>query len=220
MVRFTLKQCGYVLAVAEHGGIARAARALNISQPALAQAVDKLEMMVGLTLFIRHHARGVETTRQGEEFLKLARRLVDCADGVAREAASIAADLSGAIRLGCFHTIAPFHAASLAKRYRSLYPRVGVAVTEGLQDELVAGIAAGRLDLAVLYDMALDRSRLTLRVVAEGRSAPAQRRAQGRSDSRKRSKRQFVPRHGFRDPSSLHAAVHPHPSVVERKERG
>ena len=42
MVRFTLKQCRYFLAVADHGGIAQAARALNISQPAIAQALNKL----------------------------------------------------------------------------------------------------------------------------------------------------------------------------------
>ena len=43
MVRYTLRQCTYFRAVAESGGIAQAARALNISQPSVAQALEKLE---------------------------------------------------------------------------------------------------------------------------------------------------------------------------------
>lgn len=165
MVRFTLKQLIYFIAVAENGGIAQAARALHISQPATAQAVDKLEEITGLTLFIRRHSRGVEMTRQGEEFLRLAHRLVESARQVERDIASIAADLSGKIRFGCFHTISPFHAARLVKGYRSLYPKVEIEVSEERQDELIAGLQSGRIDLALLYDMTLDPTRLEWHVV-------------------------------------------------------
>ena len=65
MVRLTLKQCAYFIAVAEQGGIAQASRALNISQPAVAQAIDKLEDQFNFKLFKRHHARGTELTIQG-----------------------------------------------------------------------------------------------------------------------------------------------------------
>ncbi len=68
MVRFTLKQCAYFLAVADQGGIAQAARALNISQPAVAQALDKLEALCDLRLFVRHHARGTELTPRAAPF--------------------------------------------------------------------------------------------------------------------------------------------------------
>ena len=43
MAKLTIKQCSYFVAVAEQGGIAQASRVLNISQPAVAQALDKLE---------------------------------------------------------------------------------------------------------------------------------------------------------------------------------
>ena len=43
MVRFTFRRCACFHAVAEQGGIAQAARVLNISQPPVAQAIDKLE---------------------------------------------------------------------------------------------------------------------------------------------------------------------------------
>ena len=68
MVKFTIKQCAYFVAVAEQGGIAQASRVLNISQPAVAQAIDKLEALFDFRLFDRHHARGTEMTPQGRAF--------------------------------------------------------------------------------------------------------------------------------------------------------
>ena len=108
MVRFTLKQCAYFLCVVEHGGIAQAARALNISQPAVSQALDKLEDMYGFRLLYRHHARGTEVTPEGRAFAAHCRDLLKTAAGVENKASAIAAHLGGTIRFGCFHTIAPF----------------------------------------------------------------------------------------------------------------
>ena len=46
MVRLTLKQCSYLAAVAKHGSIAEAARTLNMSQPAVAQALDPVRNLI------------------------------------------------------------------------------------------------------------------------------------------------------------------------------
>lgn len=73
MVKLTLKQCAYFVAVAEQGGIAQASRVLNISQPAVAQALDELEHQFEFRLFDRHHARGTELTPQGRAFFDSAR---------------------------------------------------------------------------------------------------------------------------------------------------
>ncbi len=167
MVRFTLKQCAHFIAVAEYGGIAQAARRLNISQPALAQSIGKLEQMTGLTLLRRLHARGTEVTAQGAAFLVHARALSDHAKAVEREAVTIAADLNGTLRLGCFHTIAPFHLAALARDYHALYPGVAISPSEQRQDELVAGLASGELDLALTYDMGLTGAAIERDVLCE-----------------------------------------------------
>lgn len=166
MVQLTLKQCGYFIAVAEHGGIAQAARALHISQPAVAQALGKLEQILGLRLILRHHARGTELTPQGRAFLRSARDLLRQADRAEAHARALAANLAGTIRFGCFHTIAPFHLARLVKAYGADRPDVQIAVIEAMQDEIVGGIEAGDLDLALTYDMSLEDCVLERRVVA------------------------------------------------------
>ncbi len=106
MVRFTLKQCTYFIAVAEHGGIAQAARVMNISQPAIAQAIDKLEDITSLQLFDRQHARGMDLTVQGRAFYIEAQKIVRTALTVERNVFDISANLKGTVRLGCFQSIA------------------------------------------------------------------------------------------------------------------
>jgi DNA-binding transcriptional LysR family regulator len=108
VVRVTLRQCTYFLAVAELGVMAQAARRLGVSEPALADAIRKLERTLGLTLFERFHARGVALTRQGADFLESARRLLEAAEQAERAAAGIARGLGGSLRVGCFRTMAPF----------------------------------------------------------------------------------------------------------------
>jgi len=169
MVRFTIRQCAYFLAVAEQGGVAQAARALNISQPAVAQAIDKLEQSTGLGLFIRHHARGMELTLQGRAFLDQARALVGSATRMDRAVADIAANRRGTIRLGCFQSIAPFYLARIVQEYGAGAPDVAIAALEGLHGDLVSGLVAGDLDLAITYNLGLDPHEVAWQELAQAR---------------------------------------------------
>lgn len=156
MVRFTIRQCVYFLAVARHGGVAQAARALGISQPAVTQAIDKLEESIGLRLFVRHHARGMELTLQGRAFLDQAQTLAGCVERMDDAIADIAANRRGTIRLGCFQSIAPFYLARLVREYGAAAPEVAIDAVEGLYGDLTSGLLSGDLDLAILYNLGLD----------------------------------------------------------------
>jgi DNA-binding transcriptional LysR family regulator len=144
------------VAVAEQGGIAQASRVLNISQPAVAQAIDKLEHLFGFRLFERRHARGTELTPQGLIFLRSARDLLLQAERTEHDARAIAADIAGIIRLGCFHTMAPFYLAQIIAAHRNAYPEIEIVSSELGQDEIVSSLDAGEIDLALTYDMSLD----------------------------------------------------------------
>ncbi len=152
MVRFTLRQCTYFRAVAEHGGIAQAARALNISQPSVAQALDKLEGVTGLVLFDRHHARGLTLTLQGRVFLQHVTRLEQQALQVEREAAALAAEVAGEIRLGVFWTLSPFYAAGLIRSFGDIAPGVVIRQREMSLSDLADALREGSIDLALSYD--------------------------------------------------------------------
>lgn len=122
MAKITLRQCAYLVAVAETGGI----------------------------------ARGTELTPQGRAFLPAAYALLQQAEMTEHQAMAVSAERAGVIRLGCFHTIAPFYLPRMISAYREQYPDVHIDACELQQDEIVAGINTGKLDLAVTYDMSLD----------------------------------------------------------------
>ncbi len=67
-----LRQFLYFVTVVEEGQITRAATRLHVAQPALSQAIAKLEDSVGVRLLERH-ARGVTPTPAGAAFLEKAR---------------------------------------------------------------------------------------------------------------------------------------------------
>lgn len=160
MVRFTLRQCTYFRAVAEHGGIAQAARALNISQPSVAQALEKLEDLTSLSLFERHHARGLSLTLQGRILLKHMSSLEAQAEQVEREAAMLAAEAAGEIRLGVFWNLSPFYAAGLLRSFADALPGVVVKQREMSLSNLAAAVRDGLIDLALTYDRGAEASGL------------------------------------------------------------
>ena len=161
MVRYTLRQCTYFRAVAEHGGIAQAARALNISQPSVAQALDKLESVTGLVLFERHHARGLALTTQGRIFLEHVTRLERQAQKVEQEAAALAAETAGVIRLGVFWTLSPFYAAALIRGFASVAPGVSIRAQEMSLADLGDALREGSIDVALTYDRGGDAAGLS-----------------------------------------------------------
>jgi DNA-binding transcriptional LysR family regulator len=156
MTKITLRQCAYFKAVAQAGGLASAARAIGISQPAVAQSISKLEDTTGLVLFRRLHARGMELTAQGKAFLRHAEELLACAERVEKSIEGIADNRTGTIRLGCFQSIAPFCLARIVRGYRDVAPGVVLEVKEMLQDELIVALGDNQLDLAIMYDLGLD----------------------------------------------------------------
>ncbi len=162
MVRFTLRQCAYFRAIAETGGIAQAARMLHISQPSVAHALDKLEDVTGLTLFDRHHARGLTLTLQGRMFLEHVILLEKQAVQVEHEAAMLAAEASGEIRLGVFWTLSPFYTASLIRSFHDLVPKVQIRQREMSLESLARGVRDGTIDFALTYDRGADTTGLTL----------------------------------------------------------
>lgn len=72
------------LMLAEHRNFARAAKALNISQPTLSRSIQLLEKIVGERLFDRD-SRTILTTQAGEIILKHARIILSSSHAMLEE---------------------------------------------------------------------------------------------------------------------------------------
>ena len=75
----TIQQLRYTVAVADSGSITKTAETLFMAQPNLSNAIKALESEIGVTLFVRT-PRGVRPTRDGEEFIMYARRILTQVD--------------------------------------------------------------------------------------------------------------------------------------------
>lgn len=71
-----LRECEYILAIAEEGNMGKAAQRLYVSQPALSKMLTKLEESIGMPLFERQSS-GMTPTRTGEAYIEGARRMLE-----------------------------------------------------------------------------------------------------------------------------------------------
>jgi DNA-binding transcriptional LysR family regulator len=155
LIQYTLRQATYFVAAADHGSIAKAAHTLNISQPSVSSAVAKLEDLLGIQLFIRHHAQGVSLTPAGQRMVIEMRALLAHAGDVRSSAERLGEGISGDFNVGCFLTIASFYMPGLIHSFELAYPEAHIRLNEGMQTDLVNGLVTGQFELAVVYDVDL-----------------------------------------------------------------
>jgi DNA-binding transcriptional LysR family regulator len=123
-----LRQLRHFVALAEYGHFARAAEAVNLSQPALSRSIQALEASLGCSLLDRG-PRQINLTAHGRLVLEHARRLLD-GNRALRSAVTQLDNLdSGELRLGA----GPYPAARLVPRalgrFASNHPGVQVQLS-------------------------------------------------------------------------------------------
>jgi DNA-binding transcriptional LysR family regulator len=110
--------------VARHLGFSRAAADLGMSQPAVSQAVARLERQLGVTLFERS-SRAVRLTPAGAALLPYAGTLLETADVFTAEAAQLAAPPRQSITLAYAPLVGGL-AARAARRLAERRPAIDV----------------------------------------------------------------------------------------------
>lgn len=93
----TLQQ---VIALANEGSFAKAARVLHISQPALSRSIKEAEARIGFALFDRGR-HGAELTDAGKTVLRHALNVMMAADDMRREVSLMTGLSSGELLVGC-----------------------------------------------------------------------------------------------------------------------
>ena len=150
-IPFGFRQIAQLLAVAETGSTAAAARALNVSQPTVSQAVARFEAHFGQPLFLRLPGMGMQPTPFG-------RQKIDALAAVMAHGRAVMATSDPAgweLVLGVFSTLGPRYAPRIVRAFRQRYAQAQVQLVEGDLQEMVQGLRRGRLDLALIYDVGL-----------------------------------------------------------------
>lgn len=142
-------QLRYFRAVAQFGSFTRAAAHERVAQPSLSQQILKLEDELGAQLFNRL-GRKVTLTPFGERFQDHASRVLSELEGARQEIEEIRGLRQGSVFLGAIPTVAPYLLPPLLRVFSAKCPRIQVTVTEDLTQSLLARLAGGELDVALL----------------------------------------------------------------------
>jgi len=144
LLNLDLRQVRYFVVVGEELHFGRAASRLCLSQPALSQAVRRLERSVGCDLLARS-SRAVALTRAGEAFLEEARILLAQAERTVGSARVAAGAGPTYLRLG-YGPALPDTARHLADIHKLQHPSIGIDCREAPTEELLAAVREGTLD--------------------------------------------------------------------------
>lgn len=153
----TLKQIAYAMAAADEGNVTAAARKLHVSQPAISAAIAALEQHYEIKLFSRHPAKGVSLTPFGIKVMSQARLLFDHAQTVAM-LATPDAEIAGEVGICCYEAIAPYVLPRLLRRLEERLPAVSIRFSEADLESTAASLRHGRSDLAITYDLGLEKN--------------------------------------------------------------
>ncbi len=111
------------VAVADSGGVTRAASALNLTQSAVSMQLKRLEASIGVALLDRS-GRGIALTASGEQLLSYARRMLALNDEVYGRLTHN--EFEGEIVLGVPHDIVYPWIPKVLQRFNMEFPRVQV----------------------------------------------------------------------------------------------
>jgi DNA-binding transcriptional LysR family regulator len=146
-----LRHLRYFVAVAEELHFGRAAARLHLAQPPLSQQIRKLEEILGYPLFVRT-SRAVRLTAAGEIFLERARRTLRNVQDDLEEARSIGRGDEGSLRVGFTGSGMLTPLPAVLGRYRELYPRVQLQLSELYTTGIAASLHRGALDAGFVRD--------------------------------------------------------------------
>ena len=138
-----------LIAIAEGGSVAAAARRQGLTATSVTQRVRALEVELGTKLAVRV-GREVRLTPAGEGLLEDARYIVAAVAGlVGKIAESSDGILRGTVRLGAISTALTGLLPSVMGRWAHEHPEVSFAISPGTSSELFDGLLGGRYDAVI-----------------------------------------------------------------------
>jgi len=144
-----IRQLQTLVAVADSGSCAGAGPVVNLTASAISQQMQALEGEFGVRLFDRRK-RPARLTAKGDELVRAARGVVQTMTE-ARLAIS-GGRTAGLLKFGAIRTVSMRLVPTAFVGMRPRYPALSFALSVGMSQSLMADVAAGRLDAALVAE--------------------------------------------------------------------
>ena len=140
------------VAIAETGGVTRAAGLLNLTQSAVSMQIKRLEENLDLKLLERA-GRQVVLSSAGEQLLTYARNMITLNDEIITKLTD--KGFEGEVSLGVPHDIVYPVVSKVLQQFRAQFPRVHVNLNASFSRQLKEGLARGEYDLILTTEEGL-----------------------------------------------------------------
>lgn len=111
------------LALARHGSLSAAARALGLTQPTLGRHLDQLEAALAQPLFVRS-PQGLAPTETALSLVPMAEAMASAAEAMARAASAGAEEISGAVRITASEVIGAEVLPAILAEFAERHPKI------------------------------------------------------------------------------------------------
>ncbi len=139
-----------LVAVARHGSVTAAARALNYAQPSISHHIARLEAETGARL-LQRAGRGVRLTDAGRLLAERAEEIIGRLDAAEAELAAHVGLRLGRVRLAAFPSALGTIVPAAAARLEAETPGMDLMLTEAEPPEALRMLRAGYVDVALVF---------------------------------------------------------------------
>lgn len=152
------------VAVADSGGVTKAAGYLHLTQSAVSMQLKRLEESLNASLLDRS-SRVIALTSSGEQLLSYARRILALNDEIYGKLT--ATEFEGEVTLGVPHDIVYPAIPHVLKRFATAYPRVKVQLISSFTNGLKKQFARGEVDVILTTEVGVELGGETLASLQE-----------------------------------------------------
>jgi DNA-binding transcriptional LysR family regulator len=139
------------LEISKAENLSRAAERLGTSQPALTQAVKRLEASMGQSLLVRSKS-GVKLTRAGQKLVREARELLSKWEQLVAETARDESEIRGRYTLGIHPSVALYSLEHFLPELLGKYPELQIDLVHDLSRKITEKVISFQIDFGIVVN--------------------------------------------------------------------
>ncbi|PGM89255.1 LysR family transcriptional regulator [Bacillus cereus] len=146
----TITQLQVLIKTVELGSFTKAAKALNMTQPAVSHAISSIESELDITILIRDKREGLIVTDVGERILVHIREILNGIEKIEQEVAMEKGHEVGTIRIGSFPSASAHFLPKMINLFKEKYPNLEVVLCEGTIKEVEDWLVSRVVDIGIV----------------------------------------------------------------------